>query len=82
MRKRQVWVEPRFAAAKRGHGVQRFRLRGREKVNGEPLVIAVGQNRKRLLRRQGWGRRPFPHGATGVALPAPRLWSPAPSCRS
>ncbi len=65
--KRQVWVEPLFAEAKTWHGLGRFRLRGLAKVNGEALLIAAGQNLKRLLRRWGWGRRPFPSGASGVA---------------
>ena len=50
MRKRQVWVEPLFAEAKDWHGLRRFRLRGLEKVNGEALLIAAGQNLKRLLQ--------------------------------
>jgi hypothetical protein len=54
MRKRQVWVEPLFAEAKAWHGLRRFRLRGLEKVNGEALLIAAGQNLKRLLSRRGW----------------------------
>jgi len=66
MRKRQVWVEPLFAEAKQWHGLRRFRLRGWEKVNGEALVIAAGQNIKRLLSWWGWGRRPFPSGAAGA----------------
>jgi len=70
MRKRQVWVEPLFAEAKDWHGLRRFRLRGLERVNGEALLIAAGQNLKRLLSRWGWGRRPFPTGAAGVVLPA------------
>src|SRR3954466_13957426 len=69
-RKRQVWVEPLFAKAKEWHGLRRFRLRGLEQVNGEALLMAAGQNLKRLLRRGGWGRRPFPTGAAGVVLPA------------
>ena len=68
MRKRQVWVEPLFAEAKDWHGLRRFRLRGLERVNGEALLIAAGQNLKRLLSRWGWGRRPFPSGAAGVVL--------------
>ena len=75
MRKRQVWVEPLFAEAKEWHGLRRFRLRGLEKVNGEAVLIAAGQNLKRLLARRGWGRRPFPSGAAGVVLPALRLRS-------
>jgi transposase len=73
MRKRQVWVESLFAEAKDWHGLRRFRLRGLERVNGEALLIAAGQNLKRLLSRWGWGRRPFPNGAAGVVLLPPRL---------
>jgi DDE family transposase len=68
MRKRQVWVEPLFAEAKAWHGLRRFRLRGLEKVNGEALLIAAGQNLKRLLSRWGWGRRTAPCGSL-LALP-------------
>jgi Transposase DDE domain len=70
MRKRQVWVEPLFAEAKDWHGLRRFRLRGLENVNGEALLVAAGQNLKRLLSQRGWGRRPFPGGAAGAVLPA------------
>jgi transposase len=69
MRKRKVWVEPLFAEAKDWHGLRRFRLRGAEKVNIQAQLIAAGQNLKRLLSRWGWGRRPWPSGATGVVLP-------------
>jgi transposase len=72
MRKRQVWVEPLFAEAKAWHGLGRFRLRRLEKVNGEALLIAAGQNLKRLLSRWGWGRRPFPNGTAGILFPALR----------
>ena len=48
MRKRAVWVEPLFAEAKDWHGSRRFRLRTLEKVNAEALLIAAGQNVKRL----------------------------------
>jgi transposase len=70
MRKRQVWVEPLFAEAKDWHGLRRFRLHGLEQVNSEALLIAAGQNLKRLLSWRGWGRRPFPNGAAGIVLPA------------
>jgi len=73
MRKRQVWVEPLFAEAKAWQGLRRFRLRGLEKVNSEAVLIAAGQNLKRLLSWRGWGRRPFPSGAAGVVLPALQL---------
>lgn len=71
MRKRQVWVEPLFAEAKAWHGLRRFRLRGLPKVNAEALLIAAGQNLKRLLSWRGWGRRPWPSGAPGLVLPLP-----------
>ena len=76
MRKRKVWVEPLFAEAKDWHGLRRFRLRGLEQVNGEALLIAAGHNLKRLLSQQGWGHRPWPNEAAGLALPAP---APAPA---
>jgi hypothetical protein len=69
MRKRKVWVEPLFAEAKGWHGLRRFRLRGAEKVNIQAHLIAAGQNLKRLLGEGGWGRRPWPGGAPGLALP-------------
>jgi transposase len=82
IRKRSVWVEPLFGEAKDWHGVRRFRLRRLWKVNVEALLIATGQNLKRLLRKRGWGRRPWPNGAP-EALPArrsspqPIRWSPS-----
>lgn len=60
MRKRQVWVEPLFAEGKQWHNMRRFRLRQLWRVNTEALLIAAGQNLKRLLQKRGWGRRPFP----------------------
>jgi transposase len=63
MRKRKVWVEPLFAEAKEWHGMRRFRLRRLWRVNCEALLIAAGQNLKRLLTKRGWGRRPLPSGA-------------------
>ena len=71
VRKRQVWVEPLFGEGKQWHGMGRFRLRRLWKVNGEALVIATGQNLKRLLQKRGWGRRPFPTEAV-VGVPPPR----------
>jgi hypothetical protein len=38
-----------FAGAKCWHGLRRFRLKRLEKVNGEALLIAAGQNIKRLI---------------------------------
>jgi IS5 family transposase len=67
--KRKVWVEPLFAEAKDWHGLHRFRLRGLKRVNMEALLVATGQNLKRLLSGS-WGRRPWPLGAAG--------WHPTP----
>src|SRR5258708_22641220 len=44
----------------------RFRLRRLWRVNCEALVIATGQNLKRLLQKRGWGRRPFPSEAVAM----------------
>jgi transposase len=60
LRKRSVWVEPLFAEGKDWHGMRRFRLRELWRVNCEGLMRATGQNLKRLLKKRGWGRRPFP----------------------
>lgn len=70
MRKRKVWVEPLFGEGKAWHGLARFRLRMLEKVNCEAVLIATGQNLKRLLSWRGWGRRWWPGGAVGMVLPA------------
>ncbi len=67
-RKRQVWVEPLFAEGKQWHRLRRFRLRGLTKVNGEALLIASGQNLKRLLQRHGGGRRPWPGCAADIVV--------------
>ena len=50
MRKRGIWVEPLFGEAKQFHRLRRFRLRRLEKVNIEGLMVAAGQNLKRLLK--------------------------------
>jgi Transposase DDE domain len=44
LRKRKVWVQPMFAEAKEWHGMRRL-----WRVNIEAMVIAAGQNAKRLL---------------------------------
>jgi hypothetical protein len=83
LNKRKVWVEPLFAEGKQWHGMERFRLRRLWRVNCEALLIASGQNLKRLLQKRGWGRRPFP--AEAVALAPPANWeseaSPRPNQR-
>jgi hypothetical protein len=67
MSKRSVWVEPLFAEGKDRHGMRRFRLRRLWRVNCEALMRAAGQNLKRLLKKRGWGRRPWPEGAANAA---------------
>src|SRR6266498_1658768 len=52
MRKRSVWVEPLFGEAKEFHGLRRFRLRRLRKVNIEGVMIAAGQNLKRLIKHK------------------------------
>jgi transposase len=77
MRKRSVWVEPLFAEAKQWHGLTQFRVRGLRKVNIHGLLIATGQNLKRWLAANGWGRRWSPSRSSralaqiGVVLPPP-----------
>jgi transposase len=56
IRKRKVWIEPLFAEGKLWHGMRRFRTRTLAKTNAEALMIAAGQNTKRLLAFGG--RRP------------------------
>lgn len=51
MRKRGVWVEPLFGEAKDFHQLRRFHLRGLLKVNIEGVMIAAGQNLKRLIKQ-------------------------------
>jgi transposase len=50
MRKRSVWVEPLFGEAKEFHRLRRFRLRRLYKVNIEGVMVAAGQNLKRLIK--------------------------------
>ena len=73
LRKRAVWVEPLFGEAKEWHGSRRFRLRGLEKVNAEALMVASGQNVKRLVT---FGPRGPKKPATAVALRPPERPSP------
>ena len=73
LRKRAVWIEPLFGEAKEWHGLRRFRLRGLEKVNTEALMIASGQNVKRLL---GFGTRRPRKVAQAAALRRPEAGRP------
>jgi hypothetical protein len=91
LRKRRVWVEPLFAEAKDWHGMRRFRLRRLKKVNAEALLIAVGQNIKRLLTYGHRGprremqvaalRRPAPEPYESRALRKHRKRCPGRSAR-
>ena len=76
LRKRRVWVEPLFGEAKDWHGLRRFRLRRLEKVNIEALLIASGQNIKRLVAARGRGPRKL---GQAVALRPP---DPVNRCRA
>ena len=49
MRKRALWTEPLFGEAKQFHQLRRFRLRSLRKVNIEGVMVAAGQNLKRLI---------------------------------
>ena len=70
IRKRKVWIEPLFAEGKLWHGMRRFRMRTLEKVNIEALMMAAGQNIKRLLSFGDHGPRRL---AQGAALRPPQL---------
>jgi hypothetical protein len=69
LRKRSVWVEPLFGEAKEWHGMRKFRLRRLKKVNIEALLVASGQNVKRLLAFGG--RKPKKKQAQTAALRPP-----------
>ncbi len=75
LRKRKVWVEPLFAEAKEWHGMRRFRLRRLEKVNIEALLIASGQNVKRLLAFGGCRPKKLAQAAALHLPEAPPFYS-------
>ena len=75
LRKRAVWVEPLFDEAKEWHGMARFRLRRLKKVNIETLLIASGQNIKRLLAARGRGPGSLLAQAAALHLPEPPHFS-------
>ena len=68
LRKRKVWIEPMFAEAKEWHGMRKVRLRTLERVNAEVLMVASGQNVKRLLE---FGDRKPRKAAQAAALKPP-----------
>src|SRR5919107_241661 len=65
-------IEPMFAEGKLWHGMRRFRLRGLEKVNTEALLIAAGQNMKRLLAFGGRGPKKLAQAAAQRPAHRPR----------
>lgn len=69
MRKRQVWVEPKFGEAKQWHGLYRFRLRRLWRVNIEALLIASVQNIKQLLKPRYSQPKPLPPAPSLALLP-------------
>lgn len=69
MRKRQVWVEPKFGEAKQWHGLYRFRLRRLWRVNIEALLIASVQNIKQLLKPRHSSQKPLPPAPSLALLP-------------
>jgi Transposase DDE domain len=73
LRKRRVWVEPMFGEAKEWHRMRRFRLRKLWRVNAEAMVIATGQNIKRLLTFSGRGPRKMVQ-VEALRPPAPTSW--------
>jgi len=73
MRKRQVWVEPKFAESKLWHQGRRFRLRRIEKVNIEALLRASVQNLKQLLRRRNRPKPLKPANVHALAVPVPLI---------
>ena len=74
MRKRKVWIEPLFAEAKEWHGMRRFRLRRLKKANIEALMVAAGQNIKRLVGASRRGPRSLPQEAA-LCLPKASFYS-------
>jgi hypothetical protein len=80
MRKRQVWIEPKFAESKLWHHGRRFRWRGIQKVNMEALLRAAGQNLKQWLHSRRVSLKPwllpgifldFPHLGEQIRRPDP-----------
>ena len=69
MRKRQVWVEPKFGEAKQWHGLYRFRLRRLWRVNMEALLIASVQNIKQLLKPRHPHQKPLPPAPSFAITP-------------
>lgn len=79
MRKRKVWIEPKFGELKQWHQGDKFRLRRLRKVNIEGLLKAAGQNIKQLLKAKTRKNRPKPPANTAAIRAVPALF-PANLC--
>jgi transposase len=77
MRKRSVWIEPLFGEAKQWHQLVKFRLRRLTKVNIQALLVAAGQNIKRLLQTKHFPKPLHPVQMATLAIPFQR---PSPFC--
>jgi hypothetical protein len=55
--------------------LRRFQLRGLTNVDCQGMLVAAGQNLKRLLAATGWDRR---HAPCGSLLAIPMRTAPAP----
>jgi len=75
LRKRSVWIEPLFGEAKQWHQLVQFRLRCLHKVNIQALLIAAGQNIKRLLKQQPSSKPLRPIQAVALPRPLPSAYS-------
>ena len=74
MRKRQVWVEPKFSESKLWHQGRRCRLRRIRKVNVEALLRASVQNIKQLLRCRNRQNPLKPANVQALAVPVPLIF--------
>jgi hypothetical protein len=70
LRKRSVWIEPLVGEAKQWHQLVQFRLRRLENAAIQALLIAAGQNIKRLLRRKERPKPLKPGAAQVLDVPA------------
>jgi hypothetical protein len=68
MRKRKVWIEPKFGELKQWHQGDKFRLRRLRKVNIEGLLKAAGQNIKQLLKARVWSRPKPPANVAAIRM--------------
>src|SRR5690349_3510399 len=70
---------PSSPRGKTGMACDAFACDGTGRVNGEALMQAAGQNLKRLLKKRGWGHRPYPTEAVCALFLASYWWVTRPS---